>query len=84
MSRGLAIFSFWLLGFGIGFIGYSLVTRHRRLVFYSSAKICKPGHNRSTNSWNGRLCGEVRLQWSHGPTEPPLEQYNSHDILNTP
>ena len=22
MSRGLAIFSFWLLGFGIGFIGY--------------------------------------------------------------
>jgi hypothetical protein len=22
MSRGIAIFSFWLLGFGIGFIGY--------------------------------------------------------------
>jgi hypothetical protein len=22
MSRGVAIFSFWLLGFGIGFIGY--------------------------------------------------------------
>ena len=25
MSRGLAIFSFWLLGFGIGFIGYLLL-----------------------------------------------------------
>ena len=84
MSRGLAIFSFWLLGFGIGFIGYLSLPG---IADWFSIVLPKFVNQAIIGALIAGMVGSavsVLLQWSHGQTEPPLEQSNSQDILNSP